>query len=481
MRIAISIVIVVLFHGICLALESDVSIALDGYLSECHNRNLFHGTVLVAKDDSTVFCKGYGLADTVTGLPNGRDIKYRIGSITKQFTTLIIFQLAEEGKLRFDDRLETYIPEFRSDIASQVTVDHLLRHMSGIPSYTTEYFWQNYAQKPYTHEEFIAKFLGGKAISPPGEKYQYCNTNTYLLGVIIERVTGESFEENLNKRLLKPLKLNNTRLDSDVENIENRATNYMRCLGSFHDEPYVHVGNKLGTGGILSTVDDLYAWLDAFSPGVILSDSMITKIMTPYYRINRYYGYAYGWNIHSLRPRDGEQLVWVQTYNGHLYGAYASITYLYEESIAIIITSNHDETVVSSDEIINILFDKPYQIPSVPPKDAFGIILDRHGLDSALSVYADVIERQPKYKRRSESDLNMVGYDLLRLDRKDEARQIFEFILMTFPRSANAYDSFGEVLLAQGDTTNAIVNYKKSLRMNPANENAQFMVNILTR
>lgn len=456
----------------------DYSARIDSFLTICHDQDMFNGAVLVAKGDSLLFAKCFGYADRENKTAIDQLTRFRIGSLTKQFTTVMVFQLVEEGMLALDDPISKYLPEYRRDIGDGVTVDLLLRHMSGIPSYTTEHFWNTAGMEHHTPTGLMKKYFTGNLIFKPGSTYRYSNTNTYLLGIIIERVTGLSYEENLKRRLLKPLGMLNTGMIKQ-EQSPSEAKNYMRRMGRYFPEPYVDPSALYATGGAYSTAADLRLWMKAFDRPIVLSDTMIAKIMKPYYRINRYYGMAYGWNVHTIRPRNADSLVWLAEYNGQIHGAYAAVTRMIEEDYLIILLSNHDKTPVTTEEIVGILKGIPFEIPRWPLKDPLGHILVNEGIDSVKTVYHNLQKKHEHFDRRSEIILNDLGYDLLRSDMIKDALAIFEFNLDEHPKSPNAYDSYAEALLVTGDTTRAIQNYRKSLSMNSQNDNARTMLDLL--
>jgi CubicO group peptidase (beta-lactamase class C family) len=449
---------------------------IEEYLAACRDLDLFNGSVLVAEGDSIILHKQYGMADVENEIPITPDTRFKIGSTTKQFTTFMIFQLVEEGLLSFDDKITKHLPDYRADTGDRVTMDHLLRHMSGIPSYTSWSFWEEQGYMEHERDEFIREFLSGDLVFEPGSTYRYSNTNSYLLGVIIERVTGESYDANLRRRILEPLGMRNTGAGYSDPEIPNLAVGYIKRVGRYRKEPFVHSSNAFATGDIISITSDFLLWNRAFKPGVILSDTMIEKMFTPYFRINRFYGRAYGWNVYTIRLHDSEELVWLNDYNGELYGHYATITRVPERDYLIVIMSNAGPTVVSADEIVNILHDTPYRMPRVPLKDMLGEIIYEQGVDAAFAAYHKAEAGDSTFHRRSERQINGLGYDLLGLGMVDEALEILKLNTEEHPRSSNVWDSYAEALAAKGDTAAAILNYRKSLDLNSENQNARRMI-----
>jgi CubicO group peptidase (beta-lactamase class C family) len=388
----------------------------------------------------------------------------------------MILQTIEEGLIAFDDPITEHIPNYRSDTGSRITVDHLLMHMSGIPSYTSWSFWEEHGTSEFPKQLFIRKFLSGDLEFEPGSTYRYSNTNTYLLGIILENVTGESYDANLSRRILEPLGMNHTSAGYSLSGTPNLAVGYLKRVNRYQREPEIHSSNAFGTGNIISTPGDLLLWNMAFEPGVLLSDKMIDKMFTPYHRINRFYGRGYTWNIYTIRLRDSKKLVWLHDYNGELYGHYATITRVPEENFLVVLMSNAGNTETSADEIVNLLMGRSYVPPTPNIRQLLGKIIDEEGIEAAISAYNEAATGDTLFHRRSERQINALGYDLLRLGMVDEALEIFKLNTRDHPRSSNVWDSYAEALAAAGDTTAAIEYYQRSLELNSRNENARKMI-----
>jgi len=459
---------------------NDLSEELHAYLTAAHEQGVFNGAVLVAKADSILYTGTYGFADMEERVPITVDTKFKVCSLTKQFTTVMILQLVEEGRIKLDDNISMYLPNYRRDTGERLTVDHLLKQMSGIPSYTSLEFWTKYSQTEYSKDEFIRRFLSGDLEFPPDSTYRYSNSNHYLLAVIIENVTGESYETNLRKRITAPLSMDNTGSGFSDPSIQGLAQGYIKRLNRYIPQPYTHSSSTLGTGSIYSTLMDFFRWNRALTPGVLLSDSTITKMFTHYFKINRFYGHGYAWDIYTMRLRDSDSLIWLASYNGQLYGDFAAMTRVMEEGYLIVVMSNTGQPPVTADEIVNILHGRPYVL-RVPIKDELTNIIVDFGLDSALAAYRLARETDTTFLMRSERGINDLGYDLLWEGRIDEALAIFRLNTEDHSESWNVWDSYAEGLLASGDTTAAIANYRKSLGMHTSNTSAQVILERLQK
>ncbi|HEV7904856.1 MAG TPA: serine hydrolase domain-containing protein, partial [Pyrinomonadaceae bacterium] len=164
------------------ALAQDKAARIDEYMTRANKIRQFNGAVLVAENGKVIYKKGLGLANMEWNVPNEADTKFRLGSITKQFTAALIMQLVEQGKLKLDGKLSEYLPDYRKDVGDKVTIHHLLTHTSGIPSYTgLPNFFAEVSRDPYTPVEFVKKYASGDLEFEPGSKFRYNNSGYFLL------------------------------------------------------------------------------------------------------------------------------------------------------------------------------------------------------------------------------------------------------------------------------------------------------------
>ena len=200
---------------------------VDKLLNLYHEYGKFNGSALVVDKGEVVYKKGLGMANMEWQIPNQPDTKHRLGSITKQFTAMLILQLAAEGKLDLQAPISDYLTEYPNRHDPQITTHHLLTHTSGIPNYTAfPGFFKDESRNPYTPDEFLKKFEDKELDFAPGEKFSYSNSGYFLLGVIIEKVSGKSYETMLHEKIFTPLNMNDSGYDHHEEILKNRATGY---------------------------------------------------------------------------------------------------------------------------------------------------------------------------------------------------------------------------------------------------------------
>src|SRR4026208_1216693 len=170
-----------------IAVAQDHAAKIQEVLSLAHKYRQFNGSALIAENGKVVYKGAFGLANMEWNIPNTPDTRFRLGSITKQFTATVILQLAEQGKIKLDGKLSDYLPEYRKDVGNKVTIHHLLTHTSGIPSYTSQPgFFENVSRNPYKVAEFVKQYASGNLEFEPGSKFSYNNSGYFLLGAIIE-------------------------------------------------------------------------------------------------------------------------------------------------------------------------------------------------------------------------------------------------------------------------------------------------------
>src|ERR1051325_10460922 len=277
------------------ALSQDHAAKIQEVLELAHKYQLFNGTALVAENGRVVYKGGFGMANMEWGIPNTPDTKFRLGSITKQFTATLIMQLVEQGKIKLDGKLSDYLPDYRKDIGEKVTIHNLLTHTSGIPSYTDQPgFFENVSRNPYKVADFVKKYASGDLEFEPGSKFSYSNSGYFLLGAIIERVTGKTYEQALKDNILDPAGMKNTGYDHHNTLIPKRASGYIKTSDSFANAPYLDMSIPYAPGSLSSTVKDLYLWDQALYTDKLLSAQSKALMYTPFLE-----GYAYGWSIQN--------------------------------------------------------------------------------------------------------------------------------------------------------------------------------------
>jgi len=275
--------------------------------------------VLVARDGKILFEKGYGYACLAHEVPVTPSTKFRIGSITKQFTATAVLRLQEDGKLSVRDKLAKFIPDYpRGD---EVTIEHLLTHTSGIHSYTSKPGFFETVTVPITPEKLIESFRNDAYDFDPGEQWLYNNSGYFLLGHIIAKVSGRSYGEFLRDQLFEPLGMRATGVHDSRAILAHEATGYSYEKGKFKKALNWDMSRAGGAGALYSTVEDLYRWNEGIFNGRVLSQASREAAFTPVKVSSgkKEHPYGYGW---GLGPHRGLEVI------SHAGGLHGFLSYL---------------------------------------------------------------------------------------------------------------------------------------------------------
>ncbi|WP_164017841.1 serine hydrolase [Pyxidicoccus trucidator] len=447
---------------------------LDQLVTKYHQLRQFHGTVLVANEKGVLYKKGHGFANLEWRVPNTPDTKFRLGSITKQFTSMLIMQLVAEGKLKLDDKLTKHLPDYRKDTGDRVTVTHLLNHTSGIPSYTSlPGFFENESRNRFTVSDLVKKFCSGDLNSEPGTKYAYNNSGYVLLGAIIEKVTGKTYAQALQERIFDPLGMKSTGYDVSSTVLPKRASGYEFQPDGYFNAAYLDMTVPYAAGALYSTVEDLYLWDRALYLDTLLPAPLKQRMFTP--GLNNY---AFGWSLRPIPLQDGTELAAV-SHGGGVNGFSTLLIRIPERKELVVLLDNASSGGKLS-EIAAGLLGILRGIPPLQPRPSVGEVvwstLDKASVTEAIARYRVLKTTKTEEYDFSEEQLMGVGYRLLRAGRVADAIEIFKLNVETYPTSANCHDSLGEAYLASGNKEQALASYRKVLELLPGNNHAQELI-----
>lgn len=368
-----SITLLILFAANAAA--QDPAPKFDEYLNALAGQQRFTGSVLVARDGKVIFTKGYGLANVELDVPNTPQTKFRLGSITKQFTATAILLLQERGKLSVSDPICKYFDNCPA-AWSEVTIHHLLSHTGGIPNFTNFPDYQPKMMMPVTPQEMIARFKDKPLDFKPGEKWDYSNSGYFLLGAIIEKASGESYESFLRKNIFDPLKLTGTGYDHFDTILKKRATGYSLSKGKIANSAFLDMTQPYSAGSLYSTVEDLFLWYEALYSGKVLSTKSFEAMTTPVKN-----NYAYGLGVETKANRK------MISHGGGINGFATFIARFPEEKLTIVVLRNADYGVPGpgkmTQDFAAIVFGEKYEIP----KPVTEIKIDPKILDAYVGKY----------------------------------------------------------------------------------------------
>lgn len=452
------------------ALAQDHAAKIQEVLTLAHKYRQFNGSALVAENGKVIYKGGFGMANMEWEIPNAPDTKFRLGSITKQFTAMLTLQLVEQGKIKLDSKISDYLPDYRKDIGEKVTVHHLLTHTSGIPSYTGQPgFFANVSRNPYKVAEFVKSYTSGNLEFEPGTKFAYNNSGYFLLGAIIERLTGKTYEQALKEMILDPLGMKNTGYDDHDTLLAKRASGYARTANGYTNAAYLDMSIPYAAGSMYSTVEDLYLWDQALYTDKLLTPQTKELMYKPFLR-----DYAYGWGIARTSFKVNDQPVPIITHGGGINGFTTTIVRFPKEKNLIVILDNTSNPNLNrlSDRIARIIYNQPYEPPKQSIAEIIEKTIDDKGIAAGVAQYRDLKTKQAATYDFAEPELNALGYRLMGRGKTKEAIEVFKLNVEAYPQGFNTYDSLAEAYMNDNQRELAITNFKKSLELNPSNTSA---------
>lgn len=445
---------------------------LDELLNQYHEYGKFNGSVLVSEQGKVIYKKGFGQANMEWDIPNKPNTKHRLGSISKQFTAMLILQLAAKGKLDLHAPISKYLPDYPKESGDKITTHHLLTHSSGIPNYTSfPGFFEEESRDPYKPEEFIKKFQDKGLEFKPGEKFNYSNSGYFLLGVIIEKLTGKTYEAMLHENIFTPLGMDDSGYDNHGAILKNRATGYEKNGNSFVNSNYLDMSIPYAAGSLYSTVEDLYIWDQALYTNKLLPKEYMDLYFKPYIAAFGNSHYAYGWGVGKEAIGNTKDSIAVISHGGGINGFNTEISRSTSDKSLVVLLNNTGGAPLNqmTSAIRGIMNGKPYDLPKKSlAYDLLGVIQAK-GIKEGI-IYFNANKDSDMFDL-NENEMNQIGYKLMGDGSVEEAAQVFKLNVEAFPKSFNVYDSYAEALMKLGKNEEAIKNYKISVEMNPANQN----------
>jgi len=329
--------------------EMAVKARLEQVASSYTAGNAFMGTVLVVDSDRVLLEKGYGMADLEWGNPNAPDVKFRLGSLTKQFTATLVLLLQQDGKLKIEDPVSKYLPD-APKTWEKITLANLLGHTSGIPSFTNMKEFGVWRLSPHTTEEELALFKDKPLDFEPGSKFDYSNSNFEVLGAVIEKVSGKKYGDLLRERIFEPLGMKDSGLDNDELILTKRAQGYMPGPGGIMLARSESMTVPWAAGSIYSTTGDLLKWEHGLFGGKVLNADLLKAMTTP--------GKGdYGLGV-FVANKDGVKVV---SHGGGIEGFNTHLAYAPDRRLAVVVLSNVNGGAPGSmgDQLLDVVLGKP--------------------------------------------------------------------------------------------------------------------------
>lgn len=339
------------------ALQPDTTIVerATAFLDAETKVNGFSGAILLARNGKPIIARGYGLANAEWNIPNSPRTKFRLGSITKQFTAMAILQLQQGGALNVQDSICRHVAPC-PEPWQPITIHHLLTHTSGIPSYTNSPAYVKTMMMPKTPAEMVAGFRDLPLEFAPGTQFKYNNSGYFLLGVIIEKAAGKPYDRVLREQIFAPLGMKDTGYDTSSEILAERASGYSRLDGAITNAAYLDMSQPFAAGALYSTVEDLLKWDQALRTDRLLPKAAREAMFTPFKN-----NYAYGWVVNTASPQTfGRMQV---AHGGGINGFSTSIVRLPEDDIVAIVLANVQQVQAQriARDLLAIAFGEPYK------------------------------------------------------------------------------------------------------------------------
>jgi CubicO group peptidase (beta-lactamase class C family) len=324
----------------------------------------FSGAMLVAREGQVVFRRAFGDANRELAVPNSPETKFRIGSVSKQFTAAAVLLLAQRGSLELTDPIHKHLPDWPA-AWTKVSIHHLLSHTAALPRLTTRAMIDVSglsATTPIPFRSVRDLFAPGEELqrleSEPGERWSYSNVGYIVLGMLVAKVSGQSFCDFVFQNIFRPLEMSESGCEDRSVIIKNRAGGYNRIEGVLINAPYVDVGFTGGAGAFYSTVDDLLRWERALNANTLLDPASTAKLFTPFKN-----EYGYGWWIQTRFNRR------VEWHGGNAPGLVSQITRYPTDHLFIAILSNawsdadRSQVRAMSNELAALMLGEPYELP----------------------------------------------------------------------------------------------------------------------
>jgi CubicO group peptidase (beta-lactamase class C family)/uncharacterized protein YneR len=403
---------------------------------------------LVAKNGQVIYRKAFGMADLELNVPMQPEMVFRIGSITKQFTAVAILQLMEQGKLSLQDEITKFIPDYPMH-GHSITVEHLLTHTSGIKSYTNVPEFQKYIRTDMKPEEVIDLIKSKPMEFAPGTRWNYNNSGYFLLGYIIEKVTGKTYQEYLQENFFTPLEMTSSCYGDDTKIIKLRASGYQPGEDGTVNADFMSMLLPYAAGSIMSTVDDLYKWNRAVHSYRLIKKETLEMAHTPYRLTDgKSTSYGYGWFLSHLQ---GSPTI---EHGGGINGYLTSSVYLPDEDVFVALFSNNNAKApeFSALRMAALAIGKPLKTSEMK--------LDEAAMKEYQGIYVNEQEREARIEL-DEGKLVVARSGGSRRTMMPVERDLF-LIENTFTSLRFSRDAAGKIMMATFDDRGDVTEWKKS-------------------
>jgi CubicO group peptidase (beta-lactamase class C family) len=396
---------------------------IDEIVRTIYENGQFSGAVLVAVNGNIIYNDAFGYANIEDRILNTSDTKFRIASFTKPFTAMLILQLVEDGNLQLDGKLTQYLPEFPKEKGQNITIHQLLTHTAGITGESRITDLIDIEKEFYTREELLEIIAQQELVFEPGKGREYSNFGYALLGLIIEEVTGKSYDEVLQEKICDPAGMKNTLSDVTAQPIENRAVGYTYdYFNGLEEASFLDMSFAFGAGHLLSTVEDLYLFDRALYSNSLLTDESKELFFN-----------EYGWFYHRYPIGNGFKRILSSSLDGSINGFQSHTQRIEKDTVFIVTLRNVKESVYENEIVIKwptfmvprilaVLYDEPYDFPKKSAAfTVFDTLIDS-GQEDAEKLYAKIMNEQLDRYYIDESEFVYFEVELMNAGMADMAK-----------------------------------------------------------
>jgi CubicO group peptidase (beta-lactamase class C family) len=421
----------------------------------------FSGSVVIFKENKVIYDKSFGLADIENNVKNTSATKTRIGSINKHFTETLIMQKVQSGKILLDDRLAKFELGFPKDIAKKISVRHLLKHTSGFADIFNNEYYNTYRSLKTINDK-LPLLINKPLISEPGKKYNYSNYGYIVLGAILEKLEKKSFQSIINENILNVIKADNTQY-ALTENVKDKAKSYQFTPIGTKVDRTDRLENLTPDGGMYSTPYDLALFYSKLFYSNELLNDQSKAIMKSNYK-------------ESIKPWSeflGSDKTKVSYYGGGP-GVSAAVEVLIKDKFMVIALANTDGVVAEriTQRVIEVHQGKQYKKVMLTLGLFAAKLLEQKG-DAYFVENAKREFTQAGYDNFKARPLNKLGFAFINNNQLDRAISVFIANTKMFPQDPNTFDSLANAYEKAKNKTNALLNYKKALALDPDFESAK--------
>jgi len=446
--------------------RAQVARDIDSLMDEYARIGEFSGTMVVADREGVIIEKAYGLANREWDIPNSMDTRFRIGSLTKQFTAALVMHLVDDGRLDLDAKLSDVLDWYRKDTGEQVTIRQLLNHTSGIDRSGVPRMIEECGRTGAPLKEAVIEYCSGDLEWAPGTQFAYNNGGYLILGAVVEEVYGAPYADVLRDIITGPVGLSDTGMDDSRRVMAKRADGYDRGPEGLMKPEYVEATLAGPAGGAYSTADDLYRWDRSLYTDAVLSDEAREQMFAPGVG-----PYGFGWFVVDMPVGPDGESRRVIRHPGQGDGFYSLVWRIPDDEVCVALINNLGMTDVGG--IAQGVLDVVYgDAPKIGMSAVMRNAIDTQGIGEAREMYFRLRDAEPDRYDFSEEQLNELGYGLLRRGSVPEAVATLALNAEVFPESANAQDSLGEALEHAGDVDGAVKAYRRALTLDPEFEHA---------